>query len=154
MQYPLMFWKGDDGYHFNVKMMNPLSGEETTKKVSSMNYYACRLMIRQNPENYLLRFRRLLQQYCVDMYVKIETERLTFIRLNQAKLRSEDYIDLRDAINTEGDAANVGRLTILPATYIGSPRHIHEHAQDAMTYRLIHVARSLETFRFPKIILI
>lgn len=69
-----------------------ISGEETTKKVSSMNYYAYRLMIRQNADNYLLRFRRLFQQYCVDMYVKIETERLTFIRLNQAKLRSEEYI--------------------------------------------------------------
>lgn len=64
-----------------------ISGEETTKKVSSMNYYAYRLMIRQNADNYLLRFRRLFQQYCVDMYVKIETERLTFIRLNQAKCR-------------------------------------------------------------------
>lgn len=49
-----------------------------------MNYYAYRLMIRQNADNYLLRFRRLFQQYCVDMYVKIETERLNFIRLNQA----------------------------------------------------------------------
>jgi hypothetical protein len=37
LQYPLMFWKGDDGYHFNVKMMNPLSSEETTKKVSYSN---------------------------------------------------------------------------------------------------------------------
>jgi hypothetical protein len=73
LQYPLMFWKGDDGYHFNIKMINSLSGEETTKQVSSMNYYAYRLMIRQNAENYLLRFRRLLQQYCVDMYVKIES---------------------------------------------------------------------------------
>lgn len=60
------------------------------------------------------------------MYVKIETERLTFIRLNQAKQRSEEYIHLRDAISTEWDAANVGRLTILPATYTGSPRHMHE----------------------------
>lgn len=111
-----------------------ISGEETTKKVSSMNYYAYRLMIRQNADNYLLRFRRLFQQYCVDMYVKIETERLTFIRLNQAKLRSEEYIHLRDAVSTEGNAANIGRLTILPATYIGSPRHMHEYAQDAMTY--------------------
>ena len=38
---------------------------------------------------------------CVDMYVKIETERLNFIRFNQAKLRSEEYIPLRDAISTE-----------------------------------------------------
>lgn len=84
----------------------------------------------------LLRYRRLFQQYCVDMYVKIETERLNFIRFNQTKLRSEEYIHLRDAINLDGDAAaaNIGRLTILPATYVGSPRHMHEYAQDAMTY--------------------
>lgn len=25
-------------------------------------------------------------------------------------------------------------MTILPATYVGSPRHMHEYAQDAMTY--------------------
>ncbi|XP_039949148.1 uncharacterized protein LOC120767290 [Bactrocera tryoni] len=68
------------------------------------------------------------------MYVKIETERLNFIRLNQAKLRSEEYIHLGDAICTEGGSENVGQLTILPATYTGSPRHLHEYAQDAMTY--------------------
>ncbi|XP_072398185.1 uncharacterized protein [Diabrotica undecimpunctata] len=68
------------------------------------------------------------------MYVKIETERLTFIRLNQTKLRSEDSIDLRDAINTDGNAQNVDRMTILPATYIESPRHMHQYAQDAMSY--------------------
>ena len=100
-----------------------------------MNYYAYRLMIRQNAANYLLRFWRLFQQYCVDMYVKIETERLNFIRFNQAKLRSEEYIRLRDAISTEGDAANVGRLTI----HTGSPRHMHEYAQDVVTVGQIYL---------------
>lgn len=99
-----------------------------------MNFYAYRLMIRQNIDNHLLCFRRLLQQYCVDMYVKIETERLNYIRFNQLKLRSEEYIHLRDAISSEGNANDIGRLTILPATYVGSPRHMHEYAQDAMTY--------------------
>lgn len=91
-------------------------------------------MIRENEENHILKCRRLCHKYVVDMYVKIETERLTFIRLNQAKLRSEEYIHLRDAIHSEGNAENVGRMTILPATYIGSPRHMHEYAQDAMSY--------------------
>ncbi|CAD7078183.1 unnamed protein product [Hermetia illucens] len=109
-------------------MINPLNGEETTKKVSSMNYYAYRLMIRQNADNYLLRFSRLFQQYCVDMYVKIETERLNFIGLNQTKLRSEEYMHLRDAIGTKGNTDNIGRLTILPAKYIGIPRRMHEYA--------------------------
>ncbi|XP_076256127.1 uncharacterized protein LOC143193698 [Rhynchophorus ferrugineus] len=115
-------------------MINPITGSETNKKVSSMNYYSYRLMIRENEDNHILKCRRLYHKYVVDMYVKIETDRLTFIRLNQTKLRSEEYIHLRDAINTDGNEQNVGRMTILPATYIGSPRHMHEYAQDAMSY--------------------
>ncbi|XP_050321330.1 uncharacterized protein LOC126753698 [Bactrocera neohumeralis] len=134
LQYPLMFWQGDDGYYININMINPSTGEETTRKVSGMNFYAYRLMIRQNVDNYLLRFRRLFQQFCVDMYAKIEAERLHFITLNQTKLRTEQYIHLRDAIRTEGNASDFGRLTILPATFVGSPRHMHEYTQDAMTY--------------------
>ncbi|XP_037953369.1 uncharacterized protein LOC119683647 isoform X2 [Teleopsis dalmanni] len=26
LQYPLMFWQEDDGYDFNIKMINPLNG--------------------------------------------------------------------------------------------------------------------------------
>lgn len=81
-------------------------------------------MICKNADNYLLQFRRLLQQYCVNMYVKIETKRIAFIWLNQAKLHSEEYINLHDATSIEEDAADVGRLTTLPATYTGSARHI------------------------------
>lgn len=44
------------------------------------------------------------QRIGVDMYEKVENERLTFIRLSQAKLRSEEYIHLRDAINADGNA--------------------------------------------------
>lgn len=27
LQYPLMFWQGEDGYYFKIKMINPLNGE-------------------------------------------------------------------------------------------------------------------------------
>lgn len=27
LQYPLMFWQGDDGYYINIKLINPLTGE-------------------------------------------------------------------------------------------------------------------------------
>ncbi|XP_055307038.1 uncharacterized protein LOC129571291, partial [Sitodiplosis mosellana] len=68
------------------------------------------------------------------MYAKIETERLNFLRFNQAKLRSEEYIHLRDAVVNDGNVNDVGRLTILPSSYVGSPRHMHEYTQDAMSY--------------------
>ncbi|XP_049317012.1 uncharacterized protein LOC125779785 [Bactrocera dorsalis] len=79
MQYPLMFCRGEDGYHLGYKMINPVNGVETNKKVSSMKFYAYRMMIRQNYDNHLLRYGRLFQQYAVDMYVKVETERLIYM---------------------------------------------------------------------------
>ena len=45
-------------------MINPVTGSETNKKVSSMNYYSYRLMVRENENN----------QYAVDLYVKVETD--------------------------------------------------------------------------------
>lgn len=27
LQYPIIFWQGEDGYHFSIKMINPLTGE-------------------------------------------------------------------------------------------------------------------------------
>ncbi|XP_059160882.1 uncharacterized protein LOC131944344 [Physella acuta] len=134
LQYPIIFWQGEDGYHFNIKMINPETNEEINKKVSAMKYYAYRLMIRENQENHILKCRQLFHQYIVDMYAKIESERLLFIRLNQTKLRSEEYIHLRDAITTDANPNDIGKMVILPATFTGSPRHLHEYAQDAMTY--------------------
>ncbi|XP_022218465.2 uncharacterized protein LOC111071439 [Drosophila obscura] len=134
LQYPRLFWSGQDGYNFNIKMINPVNGREGTKKVSAMNYYAYRLQIRQNQDNHILRCRALFHQYIVDIYAKIESEWLNFLRFNHAKLRSEEYVHLRDAINNDGNAQNVGTMIILPSSYVGSPRHMFEYAQDAMSY--------------------
>lgn len=134
LQYPILFWDGADGYHLDVKMVDPLTGSETQKKCSATNFYSHRIMIRQDEDNYILRCRQLFHQYIVDMYAKIETERLVFLRFHQMQLRSEDYIHLRDAVLNDGNATDVGRLTILPSSYIGSPRHMHEYAQDALAY--------------------
>ncbi|UYV76661.1 hypothetical protein LAZ67_14001628 [Cordylochernes scorpioides] len=77
---------------------------------------------------------QLFSQYIVDMYAKIESERLLYIRLNQKELRVEEYIHLRDAVANDGMVANFGKLVILPATFTGSPRHMHEYTQDAMVF--------------------
>jgi len=55
-----------------------------------MRYYAHRSMIRLHQDNYILRYRQLYNQSVVNMYAKIESERLRFIRFNQAILRSEE----------------------------------------------------------------
>ena len=99
-----------------------------------MNYYSYRLMIRPNDKNYILKCRQLFHQYIVDIYVKIESECLLFIRLNQTKLRSEQYIHLRDAVVNDGNTTNLGRLRILPSSYAGNSRHMHEYTQDTIAY--------------------
>ncbi|GFT98900.1 helitron_like_N domain-containing protein [Trichonephila clavipes] len=133
LQYPILFCQGDDGYHFNINMKNPTTNVDINKKVSAMNY-AYRMMIRENADNHILKCRQLFHQYIVDMYAKLESERLLYIRLNQVKLRSEEYIHLRDAVVNDGNLSELGKMVILPSTFTGSPRHMHEYAQDAMTY--------------------
>lgn len=95
-----------------------------------MNYYAYRIMIRQNEKKHILQCRQLYHQFVVDMYAKIETERLLYIRLNQKSLRSDEYIHLRDAIANDENINETRKKVILPSTFTGSPRHM----QDAMAY--------------------
>lgn len=99
-----------------------------------MNYYAYKFMVREYDSNYILKCRRLFHQYAVDMYAKIESERLNFIRFHQRNLRCEEYIHLRDEVNNDGNVQDIGQLIILPSTFTGSPRHMHEYAQDAMCF--------------------
>ncbi|GBM58192.1 hypothetical protein AVEN_196700-1 [Araneus ventricosus] len=61
----------------------------------------------------------------------VAAERLLFIRLNQKKLRVDGYIHLKDPITNNSDPANHGKLVILPSTFTGCPRNMHEYAQDA-----------------------
>lgn len=74
LKYPILFWKGEDGYHFSMKMINPVTGSETNKKVNSMNYYSYRMMVRQNEDNHILKYWCLFHQYFVDMQANVETE--------------------------------------------------------------------------------
>ena len=70
----------------------------------------------------------------VDMYAKIETERLIYIRLNQRSLRADNYIHLRDSVADGAAASDLGQAVILPSSFTGGPRYMHEKTQDAMTY--------------------
>ena len=135
LQYPLIFWEGEDGYHFPIAQTDPTTGLPVDgKKVSAMDFYAYRIMMRTGDVNHILRCRKLFHQFVVDMYAKIESERLSFLRHNQKALRVDEYIHLKDAIANDGNASNVGKLVILPSSFTGSPRHMHEYTQDAMTY--------------------
>ena len=69
LQYPLMFPRGEDGYHFNIPHHNQNSNARH-KKVSAKEFYAQRIMTREE-QNHILFCRTLFQQYLVDMYAKM-----------------------------------------------------------------------------------
>ncbi|XP_044313734.1 uncharacterized protein LOC123037405 [Drosophila rhopaloa] len=88
LQYPLMFCHGEDGYTIDIPKIDPVSKKNVKKTVSALDFYSFRIMLRENVWNHLHYFRALFSQFLVDMYAKIETERLNFIRLNQKKAES------------------------------------------------------------------
>ncbi len=89
------------------------------------------LQVRQDSDNYLMRSRRLLQQYACDQFAKIEGERLKFIALHQKEIRADKYKGLLDAVDSN-DGTHAGRKVILPPTVYGSPRFYAEIFQDNM----------------------
>ncbi|KAF8393421.1 hypothetical protein HHK36_021665 [Tetracentron sinense] len=91
LQYPLLLPYGTHGWDIDVY-------NERQQRVSCRSYYAYMLQIRDSDPSILLRGGRLFQQYSVDNYVKIETQRLRYLRDYQNVIRSELYQGLQDAI--------------------------------------------------------
>ena len=77
--------------------------------------------------------RRLFQQFALDSWVKIESNRLNWIRFNQQELRASNYRHLRDALSNDIQTNNIGRsVTILPSSYTYGPRAMNLKYHDAM----------------------
>ncbi|XP_065675723.1 uncharacterized protein LOC136091931 [Hydra vulgaris] len=66
-------------------------------------------------------------------YVKIEGQRLAFIKNTQNKLRSEHYNALHEHVNNIANKRHVrpGQVVIFPSCYVG-PRALKENFKDAM----------------------
>ncbi|XP_029152438.1 uncharacterized protein [Arachis hypogaea] len=127
LQYPLLFPFGTHGWDINTR-------SQSGGKVSCRTYNSYMLQIRPDDQSTVLQAGRLLQQYVVDNYVKIETGKLRWVRNRQKKLRAELYQGLQDALHTgEINAENVGRKrTILPSSFIGSRRDMTQRYEDGM----------------------
>ena len=156
--YPVIFVRGEDGYHIAIPEVipgtHPLQ-EHQKDMVSCREFYNYHFQIR-DPISHLHKARALFSQFVVDMFVKMESERLLFIKTHQKQLRADEYCHLKDALknddpnfgksrqNTNGRQPSrhvaeargneLGKLVVLPATHVGSPRYYHEKTQDGMKY--------------------
>jgi Helitron helicase-like domain at N-terminus len=106
-------------------------------KISAMDYYKFRLHTRDPlGSNEILQDSvtwggNLYQQYGVDIWVKIEEERLNWMRFHQKEIKAESYAGLADAVaaNQERDA---GHYVVLASSHTGSPRYMRANYHDAM----------------------
>ncbi|KAI5390770.1 hypothetical protein KIW84_075891 [Lathyrus oleraceus] len=126
LQYPILFPFGTHGWDINTTNCNG-------QRVSCRAYYSYMLQILPNDQSMLLHADRLLQQYVVDNYVKIESGRLRWIKEHQSDIRSELYQGLHDALHVgETNAENIGKRTILPSPFIDGRRDMIRRYEDGM----------------------
>jgi len=125
--YPLYYPYGNQGWCNNLRRI------DNNKQISRTAYVKYRIAIRDD-FNIFLMGRRLFQQWLVDSYVKIEKDRINFCKQNQKQLRAETYQGLIDylANAANNNDAHIGKMIILPSTFVGSPRNMLQHYQDAM----------------------
>ena len=71
------------------------------------------LQIRHNGSSLLLRGGRLLQQYAVDNYIKIESQKLRWLRSNQATVRADLYKGLEDSLNAGQHNAGIYIVSVI-----------------------------------------
>ncbi|KAI5396483.1 hypothetical protein KIW84_062627 [Lathyrus oleraceus] len=68
-----------------------------------------------------------------DNYVKIESRRLSWIKEHRSDIRSELYQGLHDALHVgETNAENIGKIKILPSSFICDRRDMTQHYEDGM----------------------
>ncbi|XP_065322977.1 uncharacterized protein LOC135930119 [Gordionus sp. m RMFG-2023] len=133
MVYTLLFPYGDHGWHTDMKF-NGSFNKGTRSNITMLQFKISRLAIRANTFNPILYAGRLFHQYVVDSYLQVEANNLNYIKLNQPKLRVEEYSGLMDHISKASDNTNLplGRAVILPSSFQGSDRNMRERYYDAM----------------------
>jgi hypothetical protein len=78
--------------------------------VSIRDYYWYRFQIRPSIFNPILHGKRLFQQFVVDIYIKIESHRLDWMRSHQTELRADLYQGFCDSLEAgERRGATTGK---------------------------------------------
>ncbi|XP_019233403.1 PREDICTED: uncharacterized protein LOC109214007 [Nicotiana attenuata] len=108
-------------------------GKRKRDTVSCREYYCYKFQLRDNETNEVLHCGRIFQQFIVDAYIKLETQRLDFFSFNPDLFRIEVLQGLLDILRYgERDASKIGKKTFLPVTFIGGPRDMRRRYMDAI----------------------
>ncbi|XP_071699755.1 uncharacterized protein [Rutidosis leptorrhynchoides] len=133
LQYPLLFIYTEDGYMTDILHRDVDEHSIRVKKrVTMREFFAYKLQERAVPTLVHLGH-KLYQQFVVDAYTMIETERVSYIRKNQNILRADTFTNLLNSA-ASGSSKNsmMGNRIKLPSSFTGSARYMIENYRDAM----------------------
>nr|XP_029713639.1 uncharacterized protein LOC115257822 [Aedes albopictus] len=137
MAYALLYPYGEPGWQPNWQC-NAYENAQLNRfrtNVTMLQYKVAQTAIRTAEFNPVMSAGKLTQQWLVDSYLQVEANNLNYIRLNQRRLRAEQYQGLTDHVENLAADGNVaaGVPVILPSSFEGSPRNMHERCSDAMS---------------------
>ena len=137
-QYPLLFPYGEDGYRLNIAHRGIDQPHDTLdvnkhNRLTIREWLAYGIQMRLFEGWTLLSSRRLFLEFLMDGFTMLEAEKLSWLRMNQRKLRVSKYKNL----NNEGQQNNTpgsskGKRYVLPSTYVGGRRFMDQLYFDGM----------------------
>ena len=118
------------------RKINDSKKERDESCVSMREFYCFYLHRRNGLDPLLLNSKRLFHEYLVDIYCKYDSYKLKYLYHNQNTLRAEVYSGFKDSTILDANVlpSEIGKRIILPASYYGSARHMHQQLQDSMCY--------------------
>ncbi|XP_076935671.1 uncharacterized protein LOC143602463 [Bidens hawaiensis] len=133
LQNPIFFPYGDDGYRVDIYHRVGIQTNNKRDRLTMREFFAYRIQDRTNNFSLITNGGRLYQQFLVDGYTSIESERLFYIRCQQKNLRCESYEKLVN-LHAFGsfDISTIGQRVILPSSFTGGARYMRENYLDAM----------------------
>ncbi|XP_052116477.1 uncharacterized protein LOC110279984 [Arachis duranensis] len=92
-----------------------------------------RLQMREDEESIIHKSRRLFQQFVVDSFSMIESQRLYEIRNKQNTIRGKFLQGIEEAMHRgDVDASSIGTRVILPSSFTGGKHYMFNNCQDAI----------------------
>ncbi|XP_024015921.1 uncharacterized protein LOC112089176 [Eutrema salsugineum] len=133
LQYPLLFPYGEDGFRLGIDIGYVDKKGKKRLTITMREFFAFRVQERFGESPTIVMSGRLYQQFLVDAFTMIETNRLRFISMNPQKLRSEIFDNIKDAADKgNSDLSEKGRRIFIPASFTGGTRDMLQHYLDTM----------------------
>ncbi|XP_070037633.1 uncharacterized protein [Nicotiana tomentosiformis] len=108
-------------------------GKQKRNNISCREYYCYKFQMRDNKENIILYSGRLFQQYSVDEFIKVETQRLDFSSFNEDLFRVDVLQGIVDILRLgEREASKIEKQNFLPTSFTGGPRDMCQRYMDAI----------------------